>query len=222
MRDEPLNDHVERFELNVAEEILVDLRARLVRTRWPDAETVDDWSQGIPLAYVRDVCSYWSGEYDWRRIEQTLNRLGQFRTPIDGLGIHFLLVRSPEPDAFPLVLTHGWPGSVTEFLKVIGPLSDPVAFGGERTDAFHVVCPSLPGYGFSDKPTKPGWTMGRIARCMGPAHGPLGVRSVRCPWWRLGCWCDGMLATSRSLALRWHSSHHDHLCGSRARRNPHQ
>jgi pimeloyl-ACP methyl ester carboxylesterase len=166
-------DRVEQFDLNVAEELLDDLRARLVRTRWPDCETVNDWNQGIPLSYIRDVCRYWSSEYDWRRTEQTLNEFGQFRTPIDGLGIHFLFVRSSEPDAFPLVLTHGWPGSVTEFLKVIGPLSDPVAFGGERRDAFHIVCPSLPGYGFSDKPSEPGWNMDRIARAWAQLMGRL-------------------------------------------------
>jgi pimeloyl-ACP methyl ester carboxylesterase len=124
---------------------------------------VDDWSQGVPLAYVQDLCRYWARHYDWRATEARLNGLGQFRTGIDGLGIHLLHVRSPHADALPLVLTHGWPGSVVEFLKVIGPLTDPPAHGGDAADAFHVVCPSLPGYGFSDKPAGPGWKVERIA-----------------------------------------------------------
>ncbi|HEY8544493.1 MAG TPA: epoxide hydrolase [Acidimicrobiales bacterium] len=143
---------------------LDDLRTRLRRTRWPEAETVDDWSQGIPLAYVQDLCRYWADDYDWRAVEARLNALGPHRTEIDGLGIHFLHVRSPHPGALPLVVTHGWPGSVVEFLDVIGPLTDPPAHGGDPADAFHVVCPSLPGYGFSDKPTTPGWGVERIAR----------------------------------------------------------
>jgi pimeloyl-ACP methyl ester carboxylesterase len=156
-------NHIEKFELAVDQRELEDLRNRLVQTRWPQAETVDDWSQGIPLAYMREVCAYWSEGYDWGRVERTLNEVGQFQTEIDGLSIHFLSVRSGEPDAVPLLLTHGWPGSVLEFLKVIGPLTDPVKFGGKREDAFHVVCPSLPGYGFSGKPETPGWNMDRIA-----------------------------------------------------------
>jgi pimeloyl-ACP methyl ester carboxylesterase len=156
-------DQIEPFELDVPEEALEDLRSRLHGTRWPEPETAEGWSQGIPLAYVREVCDYWAEDYDWRAVEGRLNQLGQSRTAIDGLGIHFLHVRSPEPDAFPLLLTHGWPGSVVEFLKVIGPLTDPVAHGGKAEDAFHVVCPSLPGYGFSDKPSASGWSIERIA-----------------------------------------------------------
>jgi pimeloyl-ACP methyl ester carboxylesterase len=151
------------FRLDVPEADLDDLRDRLRRTRWPEAETVDDWSQGIPLAYVQELCRHWAGDYDWRATEDRLNDLGQHRTEIDGLGIHFLHVRSRHPGALPLVLTHGWPGSVVEFLDVIGPLADPTAHGGDAADAFHVVCPSLPGYGFSDKPTAPGWGVPRIA-----------------------------------------------------------
>jgi pimeloyl-ACP methyl ester carboxylesterase len=154
---------IEPFRIDVPEEDLVDLRDRLARTRWPEAETVDDWSQGIPLAYVRELCDYWATKYDWRATESRLNGFDQFRTELDGLGIHFLHVRSPEPDAFPLVITHGWPGSVVEFHKVIGPLTDPVAHGGDAADAFHVVCPSLPGYGFSDRPARTGWKVPRIA-----------------------------------------------------------
>jgi pimeloyl-ACP methyl ester carboxylesterase len=151
------------FPIAVPEAHLRDLRERLERTRWPEPETVQDWSQGLPLAYVRDLCRYWAEDYDWRATEAQLNALPQFRTVIDGLGIHFLHVRSPRPDALPLVMTHGWPGSIVEFLKVIGPLTDPAAHGGNAADAFHVVCPSLPGFGFSDKPTRPGWGIERIA-----------------------------------------------------------
>jgi pimeloyl-ACP methyl ester carboxylesterase len=154
---------VTAFRLDVPESELEDLRARLGNARWPEPETVGDWSQGVPLAYLRDVCAYWANEYDWRATERRLNALPQFRMGIDGLGIHFLHVRSPHADALPLVLTHGWPGSIVEFLKVIGPLSDPTAHGGDASDAFHVVCPSLPGFGFSDKPTTTGCGIERIA-----------------------------------------------------------
>ena len=154
---------IEPFSLEIPEAEIDDLRERLRNARWPDAETPGDWSQGIPLAYMREVADYWAGEYDWRATEARLNSFGQFRTELDGLGIHFIHVRSPEPDARPLVITHGWPGSVVEFHKVIGPLSDPVAHGGDARDAFHVVCPSLPGYGFSDRPTEPGWGVEKIA-----------------------------------------------------------
>ncbi|HEY2174962.1 MAG TPA: epoxide hydrolase [Mycobacteriales bacterium] len=151
------------FRVEVSDADLADLRERLGRTRWPDAETVDDWSQGVPLGYLRELCRYWAEGHDWRATEARLNAFPQFRTEIDGLGIHFLHVRSPHPDALPLVVTHGWPGSVVEFLKVIGPLTDPTAHGGAAGDAFHVVCPSLPGYGFSDKPARPGWNVQRTA-----------------------------------------------------------
>ena len=156
-------DDVTEFRLDVPDAELEDLRVRLRNTRWPEAETVEDRSQGVPLAYLRDLCRTWAEEYDWRASEARLNALPQFRTVIDGLGIHFLHVRSPHADALPLVITHGWPGSIVEFLKVIGPLTDPTALGGDDSDAFHVVCPSLPGFGFSDKPTTTGWGIERIA-----------------------------------------------------------
>jgi pimeloyl-ACP methyl ester carboxylesterase len=143
---------------------LEDLRDRLQRTRWPERETVDDWSQGIPLAYVQDVCGYWATSYDWRRAERQLNAYPQFVAEVDGLDVHFLHVRSPQTNAMPLVMTHGWPGSIVEFLKVIGPLTDPVAHGGRADDAFDVVCPSLPGFGFSGKPGETGWGVERIGR----------------------------------------------------------
>jgi pimeloyl-ACP methyl ester carboxylesterase len=151
------------FEFKATDEQLTDLRRRLAATRWPERETVDDWSQGAPLEKVKALCAYWAERYDWRRCEAVLNRLGQHRTEIDGLGVHFLHIRSAEPDALPLVITHGWPGSVLEFLKVIGPLTDPAAHGGDRRDAFNLVLPSLPGYGFSDKPARTGWGVNHIA-----------------------------------------------------------
>jgi pimeloyl-ACP methyl ester carboxylesterase len=162
------------FRIDVPEADLTDLRERLRRTRWPEPETVDDWSQGIPLAYLQDVCRHWADEYDWRSTEDRLNGWPQFRTEIDGLGIHFIHARSPHDDALPIVITHGWPGSVVEFLKVIGPLTDPTAHGGEASDAFHVVCPSLPGYGFSDKPARAGWGVERIARAWAELMARLG------------------------------------------------
>jgi epoxide hydrolase len=139
------------------------LKQRLANTRWPERETVDDWSQGSRLERVQALVEYWRTQYDWRRCEAMLNRFGQYKTQFDGLGIHFLHVRSRHADALPLVLTHGWPGSVIEFHKVIGPLTDPTAHGGAAADAFHVVVPSLPGYGFSDKPTQPGWGAAKTA-----------------------------------------------------------
>jgi pimeloyl-ACP methyl ester carboxylesterase len=156
-------DDVTPFRIEVPYADLVDLRERLERTRWPERETVDDWSQGVPLTYMRDLCAHWAVAYDWRATEARLNALPQFRTEIDGLGIHFVHVRSPHPGALPLVMTHGWPGSIVEFLEVIGPLADPPAHGGDATDAFHVVCPSLPGYAFSDRPAQRGWNVERIA-----------------------------------------------------------
>jgi pimeloyl-ACP methyl ester carboxylesterase len=158
-----MSDDVTPYRIEVPEADLRDLRERLRRTRWPEAETVDDWSQGTPLSYVQELCGYWAEGYDWRATESRLNRFPQFRTEIDGLGIHFIHARSPHAGALPLVITHGWPGSVVEFHKVIEPLTDPPAHGGDASDAFHVVCPSLPGYGFSDKPARHGWDTGRIA-----------------------------------------------------------
>ncbi len=154
---------IERFRIDVPDDVLTDLRRRLADTRWPEAECVDDWSQGIPLAYTRELADYWATEYDWRARESALNQFDQYVTDIDGLPIHFVHQRSPHPDAFPLIITHGWPGSILEFGKIIAPLTNPTAHGGRAEDAFHVVCPSLPGYGFSGKPTTTGWDASRIA-----------------------------------------------------------
>jgi pimeloyl-ACP methyl ester carboxylesterase len=151
------------FRIDIADDVLIDLRKRLTAARWPEAECVDDWSQGVPLAYTRELADYWATGYDWRRCEAALNRFDQFVTEVDGLPIHFVHQRSVHPDAFPLIITHGWPGSIVEFSKVIAPLTDPTAHGGTAEDAFHVVCPSLPGYGFSGKPDAAGWNVGRTA-----------------------------------------------------------
>jgi epoxide hydrolase len=155
---------VSPFRIAVPDAVVNDLKSRLRNTRWPEAELVDDWSQGAPLQWIKDVCGYWAEQYDWRKREAALNRFAQFTTDIDGLGIHFIHARSPNPQAMPLIITHGWPGSVVEFHKVIEPLVDPVAHGGKAADAFHVVCPSLPGFGFSAKPTATGWGVDRIAK----------------------------------------------------------
>jgi epoxide hydrolase len=156
-------DDLVPFTAAIPEAELDDLRERLARTRWPEAEPVDDWSQGIPLEYLREVCEYWRTGYDWRGFEKRLNRYDQRIATIDGLDIHLLHVRSPEPGARPLIVTHGWPGSVAEHLDVIDALADPAAHGGDPADAFHVVVPSLPGYGFSGKPGRAGWGVGRTA-----------------------------------------------------------
>lgn len=163
-----MSDAIVPFQIAIDDDVLADLHDRLARTRWPEREAVDDWSQGIPLAYVQEVAEHWRTSYDWRAREAALNRFPQFRTTLSGdgpepLGFHFIHARSPEPNAFPIVMTHGWPGSTVEFMKVIGPLTDPRAHGGDPADAFHVVAPSLPGFGFSDKPTRTGWGVGRVA-----------------------------------------------------------
>ena len=157
-------DVIEPFNLDIPQALLDDLDVRLRRTRWPDRETVGDTTQGPPLAKLRAVVDYWLDGYDWRRCEALLNGFGQHRTKIDGLGIHFLHVPSFEPGAIPLLMSHGWPGSVLEFRDVVGPLTDPVAHGGRSEDAFHLVIPSLPGFGFSDKPVETGWNVGRTAQ----------------------------------------------------------
>jgi pimeloyl-ACP methyl ester carboxylesterase len=159
-----MTTQIKPFTLEITDDQLRDLRERLRRTRWPEAEPVDDWSQGIPSSYLRELCRYWEADYDQRRVERRLNGVPQFRTEIDGLAIHFLQFRSPEEHALPLLMTHGWPGSVLEFLNVAQALSNPAGNGGDRTDAFHVVCPSLPGYGFSDKPATSGVGLDWIAR----------------------------------------------------------
>ena len=158
-----MNDLVKPFRLTVAQSELDDLQARLERVRWPDPGTVVDNSQGPQLDKIRKLVEHWRDGYDWRSCEAFLNETGQFLTEIDGLEIHFLHIRSPEPEALPLLITHGWPGSVLEFRDAIGPLTDPVAHGGMASDAFDLIIPSLPGHGFSGRPTEPGWGIQRTA-----------------------------------------------------------
>jgi pimeloyl-ACP methyl ester carboxylesterase len=167
---------VRPFHVAVPEEALADLRRRISATVWPERETVADTSQGVPLAMIQDLARYWATEYDWRRCEARLNALPQFVTEIDGLGIHFLHVRSQHEDALPLVINHGWPGSVIEQLKIIDPLVNPTAHGASASDAFHVVIPSMPGYGFSGKPTSPGWGPERMGRAWAELMTRLGYR----------------------------------------------
>ena len=162
------------FEVRITDAEASDLRDRLARTRWPDPETVDDWSQGVPLAYVRELCEHWRDGYDLAAAEARFNAFPQHVAELDGIDIHFLHVRSPHDGALPLVLTHGWPGSVAEFHEVIGPLTDPVAHGGDAADAFDVVCPSLPGYGWSGKPARAGWGVSRIATAWAELMAGLG------------------------------------------------
>ncbi|MEU5878915.1 epoxide hydrolase family protein [Spirillospora sp. NPDC047279] len=158
------HNDIRPFRIDVPQQDLEDLHDRLSRTRWPDELPGVGWSYGVPVAYVRKLAGYWRDGYDWRAHEAALNEHPQFTTEIDGQNVHFLHVRSPEPDALPLIITHGWPGSVAEFMKVIGPLTDPRAHGGDPADAFHVVAPSLPGFGFSGPTRDTGWTFRRIAR----------------------------------------------------------
>jgi len=151
------------FTINISEEQIIDLRDRINNTRWAEEECVNDWSQGIPLTYVREIADYWANQYDWRKSEQHLNTFDHYQTNINDLDIHFIHQKSPHPDAYPLIITHGWPGSIIEFHKVIQPLVDPTKHGGKAEDAFHVICPSLPGYGFSGKPSVSGWGVEKIA-----------------------------------------------------------
>jgi pimeloyl-ACP methyl ester carboxylesterase len=161
---EEAREAIRPFHIHFPEKDLVDLRHRLAATRWPEKETVADDTQGVPLATMRELVRHWQADYDWRKVEARLNALPQFITEIDGLDIHFIHVRSKHENALPLIVTHGWPGSVIEQLKIIDPLANPTAHGGSASDAFHLVIPSLPGYGFSGKPTETGWDPGRIAR----------------------------------------------------------
>ena len=165
---------IQPFRADFPDEALADLRRRIEATRWPSSELVQDRSQGVQLATMQALARYWTTEYDWRKCEAKLNALPQFTTEIDGVDIHFIHVRSPHEDALPLVMTHGWPGSVIELLETIGPLTDPTAHGGQAEDAFHLVLPSLPGYGFSGEPTELGWDAARTARAWGELMHGLG------------------------------------------------
>jgi pimeloyl-ACP methyl ester carboxylesterase len=165
------------FQVDIPDEALEDLRRRVAATNWPEKETVTDQSQGVPLAMIQQLARYWMTDYDWRTCEAKLNALPQFITELDGLDIHFLHVRSQHEDALPLIVNHGWPGSIIEQLKLIEPLTDPTAHGGTAEDAFHLVIPSMPGYGFSGKPTSTGWGPERMARAWAELMGRLGYTS---------------------------------------------
>src|SRR3954462_1533350 len=155
---------IRSFQVEIPAEALDDLRRRLAATRWPSRELVEDRSQGVQLATLQALCRYWASEYDLHRAEARLNALPQFKTQIDGVDIHFIHVRSRHEDALPLIMTHGWPGSVIELLDSVGPLTDPTAHGGNAEDAFHLVLPAPPGYGFSAEPTELGWDLARVGR----------------------------------------------------------
>jgi pimeloyl-ACP methyl ester carboxylesterase len=165
---------IRTYNIEIPEDELADLRRRIVATRWPSKELVEDRSQGVQLATVRELAHYWATDYDWRKAEARLNALPQFTTEIDGVDIHFIHVRSQHEDALPLIMTHGWPGSVVELLETVGPLTDPTAHGGRAEDAFHLVLPSLPGYGFSGEPTELGWESGRMAQAWAELMDRLG------------------------------------------------
>ena len=194
---------VRPFRIDIPQADLDDLRDRLARTRWPDELSGGGWSRGVPLAYLRELAEYWRGTYDWRAQEARLNEFPQFTTSIDGQNVHFLHVRSPEPGALPLIITHGWPGSVAEFIDVIGPLTDPRSHGGDPADAFHVVAPSIPGFGFSGPTTEAGWNVRRIATAWAELMRRLGYKRYGAQG---GDWGSGI---SRDLGI----IDADHLAG---------
>ncbi|NND67519.1 MAG: alpha/beta fold hydrolase, partial [Halioglobus sp.] len=169
-----MSDAITPFEVAIPEEELDYLRRRINETRWPEEETVDGWEQGMPLAYARELAQYWANDYDWRRFETKLNSWPQFTTVIEDIDIHFIHVKSKVAGALPLIISHGWPGSVVEFHKIIDPLVDPESHGGSAADAFHVVAPCLPGFGFSGKPTSPGTDVDMIGRMWGQLMARLG------------------------------------------------
>lgn len=170
-------DNIRPFSASIPEADLVDLRRRIAATRWPDRETVTDRSQGARLEKIQELVRYWGADYDWRKMESKLNALPQFVTAVDDVDVHFIRVRSRHPNAMPLIMTHGWPGSVLELLKTVGPLTDPTAHGGRAEDAFDLVLPSIPGYGFSGKPKGTGWDPDRIARAWAELMKRLGYVS---------------------------------------------
>ncbi len=202
-----MSAEIKPYRISVGDDVLGDLKSRLRNTRWPEAEPVEDWSQGAPLKWIKDICRYWAEEYDWRAREARLNRFAQFTTEIDGLDIHFLHVRSKHPEAIPLIITHGWPGSVVEFHKVIEPLTDPTAHGGNAADAFHVVCPSLPGFGFSAKPKTTGWGVGRIASSWAVLMDRLGYPRYVAQGGDWGSAVTTAIGAQDARTLRRHSHH---------------
>jgi epoxide hydrolase len=212
------NPAIKPFRVAVDDAVLRDLKDRLARTRFPDQIDGSGWEHGVDLAYMKDLVTYWKDKYDWRAHEKKLNDLPQFTTEIDGLSIHFLHVRSKEKNALPLVLVHGWPGSVYEFHKVIGPLTDPAAHGGKAEDAFHVVCPSLPGFGFSGKPREKGWNSGRMAETIAKLMARLGYDRYGAQG---GDWGGGIVFTlARSDGGHCVGAHNNFPGGSRPTDDP--
>src|ERR687895_28562 len=192
--DEKTTAEIRPFRIEVPQAALDDLRERLARTRFPDEIPGVGWSRGVPLDYLRDLAHYWADSFDWREQEAKLNGIAQFTTQIDGQNMHFLHVRSPEPDALPLIISHGYPSSVVEFLDIIGPLTAPVSHGGDATDAFHVVAPSIPGFGFSTPVREPGWEMARTARAYAELMRRLGYGRYGAQGGDIGAGIVGMLA----------------------------
>ncbi len=192
--DDSSTAEIRPFRVEIPQAALSDLRQRLARTRFPDEIPGVGWSRGVPLDYLRNLAHYWADGFDWREQEAKLNGLPQFTTTIDGQNIHFLHVRSPEPDALPLIISHGYPSSVVEFLDIIGPLTDPVSHGGDATDAFHVVTPSIPGFGFSTPVRDTGWEMARTARAFAELMNRLGYRRYGTQGGDVGAGIVGMLA----------------------------
>ena len=196
------------FRFTASKEALDDLRRRINATKWPERETVTDASQGVQLATIQSLAHYWGTEYDWRKIEERLNALPQFITAIDGLDIHFIHVRSKHENALPLIVTHGWPGSITEQMKIIDPLVNPTAHGGSASDAFHIVIPSIPGYGFSGKPTSTGWDPDHIARAWVVLMKRLGYTRFVAQGGDWGAVITDLMGVPRGSGIVGHSHQH--------------
>jgi len=210
-------DAIKPFKISVDDAVLRDLKERLGRTRFPDQIPDSGWDYGVDLGYMKDLVAYWKDKYDWRAEERKLNELPQFTTEIDGLSIHFIHVRSKEKNALPLVFVHGWPGSFAEFHKVIGPLTDPVAHGGKAEDAFHVVCPSLPGFGFSGKPKERGWNSQRMAEAIAKLMTRLGYERYGAQG---GDWGGGIVRWMTLADARCVGAHNNFPSGSRPMEDP--
>ena len=205
---QPRAPRFDPFRVHFPEEALVDLRRRVSATKWPSQEIVKDATQGVQFATMQKLARYWATDYDWRKIESKLNALPQFITEIDGLDIHFIHVRSKHENALPMIVTHGWPGSIIEQLKIIGPLTNPTAHGASASDAFHLVIPSLPGYGFSGKPTTTGWDPIRIARTWAVLMQPPRIHALCGARRRLGKCRHGAIGSATACGIGRHSHQH--------------
>src|ERR671911_311383 len=195
IRRSAMNDQIQPFHIGISESDLDYLHDRLTNARWPGELPGVGWSRGVPLGYLKELAEYWRTRYDWRAQEAQLNEYPQYTTEIDGQTIHFLHVLSPEPGALPLIMTHGWPGSIAEFMKIIGPLADPRAHGGDPADAFHIVAPSLPGFGFSMPGSEPGWEMGRTTDAFAELMRRLGYDRYGAQGGDIGAGVTGRLAS---------------------------